>query len=155
MRVSGRIPKRGAPGRAGSPAAPGPPVVCQPRPGLSTNHFGYGLLADEKFLLADDFDYHSLFSLPVEFGIKHALPWPQVEVAVCDGQNHLMAQQQALEVRVPVALARVVVMVVGAERGEFLGPFHDVGNQPALLVIYIDGGSYVHGRHEAEALAHA
>ena len=66
-------------------------------------------------------------------------------MAVGDGQSGLVVQEQRLEVRVAVVLAGLVVLVVGTRRSQFLEPFANVFNEPALMIVHIDGRGNVHG----------
>ncbi len=104
---------------------------------------------------AENFDDHPLAALAVELGIENTLPGTKVEVAVGDRQSGLVVQQQRLEMRVAVVLAGLVVLVVGTRRGQFLEPFADVLNEPALMIVHVNGGRNVHGRDKAEAIFHA
>ena len=69
-------------------------------------------------LLPDDLDEHALRAPAVELAVEDLLPRPEVELAVGDGHDHLAAHDLALDVRVGVVLAGVVVppLAVGLVR---------------------------------------
>jgi hypothetical protein len=56
---------------------------------------GCGVIEEwEGISFTDYFDDHTFAPLPVEFGVIDLLPCPQIEPSVCDGQQHLMMDQQ-------------------------------------------------------------
>ena len=66
-----------------------------------------------------------------------------------------MMQQQRLEMRVAVVFAGLMMLVVRPRRGQLLKPLTDVFNQPALMVVHVNGGSNVHGRDKTQSVLHA
>src|SRR5271157_779467 len=62
-----------------------------------------------RLLHTQHLDDHPLPAPPVELGIEDPLPSSQVQLPVGHRQRSLMVQQQRLQMRVPVVLARLVV----------------------------------------------
>lgn len=110
---------------------------------------------DPPLAAAHHLDDDALVALAVEFGVENALPRAQIEFACGDGHDHLMMYQQGLQVRVAVVLAGLVVTVVLAEGRQRLQPLVDVVDQARLVVVDVNSGSDVHGRHERHAFSHA
>src|SRR6267142_338388 len=98
-----------------------------PRPRPTTNS-----------LLSHHFHDHSLVPLPIELRVENALPRAEIQFACGDRHNHLMMDQQRLQMRVAVVFPGVVVFVVLAEGGQPLEPLVDVLHQSALMVVDID-----------------
>src|SRR5215211_6839755 len=61
-------------------------------------------------------DDHPLGPPAVELAVEHLLPRPQVEAALGDRHDHLVVDQQVLQVRVAVVLAAAVVAIVARVR---------------------------------------
>src|SRR3954453_3277209 len=62
--------------------------------------------------LPNHLDDHPLGAPAVELAVEDLLPRPQVEPAVGDRHDHLVVDEQVLQVRVAVVLAAAVVAVV-------------------------------------------
>src|SRR5262245_3841371 len=103
--------------------------------------------------LAEDLDDDPLLPPPVELRIEHLLPWTEVERPLGDREDHLVMDERALEMRVGVVLAGLVVAIV-SRRSELLEPLHEIVLQAAILVVHPDPGGDVHGGDEAESLLH-
>src|SRR5580658_2209147 len=54
--------------------------------------------------------------------------------------------------RIPVVLARLMMFVVFAKRCQMLQPPVNILDQSALVVVNVDSGRDVHGRHQHHAL---
>src|SRR5262245_6281621 len=102
---------------------------------------------------AENLHHHPLLPPAVEFGVEHLLPGSEVERTPGDGQDHLVVDEGALEMRVGIVLAGLMVAIVARGR-ELLEPLHHVVLQTALLVVHPDAGGDVHRRDEAETLLH-
>src|SRR5689334_11096780 len=87
-----------------------------------------------------DFDDDAFATLAVELGVEHLLPRAEIEPAPGDRQHYLMAHQRALQVRVGVVLAGLMMPVRQPRRREFLEPHLKILDQPALPVIDVDAG---------------
>src|SRR6185503_19770645 len=61
--------------------------------------------------LSEDLHDDALLPAPVELGVEDLLPRTQVELTLGDGQDHLMVHERALQMRVAVALAGLMVAV--------------------------------------------
>src|ERR1700746_2761146 len=72
--------------------------------------------------LSHDFHNHALVPLPVELRIEHTLPRAQVEHARGNGHDHFMMDEQRLQMRVAVVLARLMMLVAFAKRRQMLQP---------------------------------
>ena len=59
--------------------------------------------------LTQHFDQHPLASLAVELGVVDLLPGAKIEFAIGDRYQHLMTDQQILQVSVPVVLASTMI----------------------------------------------
>jgi hypothetical protein len=57
--------------------------------------------------------------------------------------------------RVAIVFAGLMVEIVFFEWSKLLQPLIDIVNQPALMVIYINPGSDVHGGDQSQAIAYA
>src|SRR5437899_326445 len=88
--------------------------------------------------VADDLDEYSLRACAVEFGVIDLLPGAEVKLALGHGDQHLVADQQVLQVRIAVGLPGAVMTVVGAKRRELFEPFLDVCNQPVFGIVDSD-----------------
>src|SRR5215467_6184207 len=103
--------------------------------------------------LSQSLEQHALRAASVEFAVVDALPRSEVEFAIGDGHEHLMAEQHPLEVRVRVVFARLMMPIVESMRRELLEPLHDVVPEPGLMVVDEDARGDVHRTHEDEAVA--
>src|ERR671936_132235 len=72
-------------------------------------------------LLAQHLDHQPLRAAAVELAVEDLLPGPEVEAAVGDGQDHLVVDEEVLQVRVAIVLAAGVVAVVAGIRPELAG----------------------------------
>src|SRR6516162_9041284 len=90
--------------------------------------------------LTQHFDQHPLASLPVELGVVDLLPRAKIEFAISDRYQHLMTDQQVLQMSVPVVLAGAMVPIVLAEGRQLLQPFLNVGNEAVFGIVDIDPG---------------
>jgi len=97
----------------------------------------------------------SLGALTVELGVEDALPGSEVEAALRDRKGGLVVEEQGFEMGVGVVFAGLVVLVARPAWGEFLEPDADVLDEAVLVIVDIDGGGYVHGGDEAEAVVDA
>src|SRR5580704_16065528 len=84
---------------------------------------------------AHHLDDESLVALPVELGIKDALPRAEVETPRGHRNDDLVMHEHRLEMRVAVVLTGAVVPVVFARRRQLLQPLPDVGMQAALVIV--------------------
>ena len=73
-------------------------------------------------LLPKHLDDHPLRPAAVELAVEDLLPRPEIEAAVGDRHDHLVVNEQVLEVRVAVVLAAAVVAVVAGVRQELAAP---------------------------------
>src|SRR5262249_35266914 len=71
------------------------------------------------------------------------------------GNSHLVVNQNALQMRVTIVLAGVMVMVVGVDRCKSLQPLVDIPDQPLLPVIYIDARRDLHSGNQHKALVNS
>src|ERR1700721_2021351 len=88
---------------------------------------------------------HPLVPLPVKLRIENSLPCPQVELACRDRHDYLMVNQQRLQMRIPVVLARLMMFVVFAKRRQMLQPPVNILDQSALVVVNVNSSRDVHG----------
>src|SRR5438876_1266782 len=102
-------------------------------------------------------DDHPLPTLAVPLTVKHPLPGAQIELAVRNRHDHLVADREAPQVRGGVVLPRVVVPVAGGiPRGDgFFEPLEDITPQAGFVIVHEYGRRDVHRAHEREALQHA
>ena len=99
-------------------------------------------------------DDHPLPALPIELGIENPLPGSQVQLPVGHRQRCLVMQQQRLQMRVSIVLARLVMTVIGPRRRQLLQPLADILDQPALQIVHIDGRCNMHRRNKAQPILH-
>src|SRR5271157_1208241 len=91
----------------------------------------------------------------VEFGVINLLPRAEIELAFGHRDHHLMVHQQALQVRIAVALAGAVMAVVLAEWRQLFEPLVDIGDQPVFRVVDIHARCDMHGGYQNHALLDA
>ena len=122
-------------------------------------------------LLPKHLDDHPLRPPAVELAVEDLLPGAQVEPAVGHGHDHLVVDEQVLQVRVAVVLAAAVMAVVArigqelarhvvrrllpARRRHLVEPLHHVLVQAWLVVVDPHRGGDVHRADERHALADA
>src|SRR5207248_5512074 len=90
----------------------------------------------------------SLPALAVELRVEHLLPWTQIQFSCRDRQRHLMAHDRALQMRVRVVLACLMMLVIEPRRRELLEPDLKIVDETALPVVDVYAGGDVHRRHE-------
>ena len=116
----------------------------------------------------EDLDDHPLRPAAVELAVEDLLPRAQVEPALGHRHDHLVVDEQVLEVGVAVVLAAAVVAVVAgigqqlaghvvgrllpARRRDLVEPLHHVLVQAGLVVVDPDRGGDVHRGDERQAL---
>ena len=107
----------------------------------------------------------------VELAVEDLLPGPEVEPPVGDRDDHLVVDEQILEVGVAVVLAAAVVAVVAgvgqqlaghvvgrllpARRRDLVEPLERVGLQPGLVVVDPHAGGDVHRADQRHPLGDA
>ncbi len=60
--------------------------------------FRHSTIDDSSASLPNHFDEHPFAALAVEFGVVDLLPWTEIQLAVGDGNHHLMSDDQILQV---------------------------------------------------------
>jgi len=105
--------------------------------------------------LSHDLNNDAFGALAVELGVINLLPGPEIELAGGHRHDHLVMDEEALEVRIAIGLAGAMVPVVVAEGRQLFEPLVDVGDEPVLGIVDPDPGGDVHGRDEDHALADA
>src|SRR5882672_6396978 len=88
-------------------------------------------------LLSHNLNNHSLVTLPIELSIKDSLPGSKVELPIGYRHDDLVMNQQGLQMRVAVILARLMMPVIRPERRQPFEPLVNVLDQSALIVIHI------------------
>src|SRR5207244_11028846 len=122
-------------------------------------------------LLAEHLDDQALAAPTVELTVEHLLPGTEVEPAVRHRDDHLMVDEQILQVRVAVVLPPGVVAIVArigqqrlrhvvgrrlpAWRGHLVEPLQHVAVQARLVVVHPDPGGDVHRRDQNHAFEDA
>ena len=106
-------------------------------------------------LLSDDLDDDPFGTLPIEFAVEKALPGSKVDLAIGDGQNDLVMQQEVFEVGIAVVLACLVMAIGGIFGCQLLCSFHDVAVEARFLVLDDDRCGEVHGRYESQTFLDA
>ena len=122
-------------------------------------------------LLAQHLDHEPLRPAAVELGVEDLLPRAEVEPTLGDRDDHLVVDEQVLEVGVPVVLAAGVMTVVAgiggelagdrvrwwlpARRGDLVEPFEGVRMQAGLVVVHPHAGGDVHRGDQRHALGDA
>src|ERR687895_206660 len=94
----------------------------------------------------------------VPFSIKNALPGTEVEPAIGDRNDHLVADRQRPEMRSGIVFPSAAVMAISVgipRRDVALQPVENVLPESRLVVVDKDGGRDVHGRHEYHPLANS
>jgi len=90
----------------------------------------------------------ALVPLPIEFGIENLLPGSEVQFPVRDRHDHLVVNDQRLEVRVSIVFAGLVMLVVLSEGSERLQPLVDIFHEAALVVVDVNPSRDMHGRDQ-------
>src|SRR5215472_19236972 len=103
--------------------------------------------------LSQGFEQHALRSAAIELAVVDALPRPEVELAVCDRHEHLMAKQHPLEVRIGIVFAGLVMAIVESVRRELFEPLHDIVPQTRFVVVDEYARRDMHRAHEDETVA--
>jgi CheY-like chemotaxis protein len=106
-------------------------------------------------LFAHYFQYHAFGALAVELSVIDLLPRSEIELAGGHRHDHLVMHQQALQVRIPVRLAGLVMAIVLAEGRQVLQPLVDIGDQAVFGVVYPDAGRDMHRRNQDHAFLDA
>src|SRR5688572_13338415 len=99
-------------------------------------------------LFPHHFHDDALATLAVEFRVEDLFPWPEVECAAGDRQHHLVSHERALQVRIGIVFARLMVLVRHARRRELLQPDLEVLDQTAFPVVDVDARGDVHRRDQ-------
>src|SRR5206468_11933057 len=81
------------------------------------------------FFQSHHLDDHPLLPSPVELGIEHLFPWSEIECAVGDRQHDLVPHDRALEMRVGIVFAGLMVAIIETGRRELLEPCLEIVNQ--------------------------
>src|SRR5690606_6051685 len=81
---------------------------------------GSGSPANLRALLAHDLHDDAFPPAPVELGVVDLLPRTEVHAAVGDGDDHLVVDEQALEMGVAVVFAGAMVPVIRTEGRELV-----------------------------------
>lgn len=97
----------------------------------------------------------ALRPLPVKLSVIDLLPGTQVKLPGGHRHDHLVMNEQALEVRVAIRFSGLVMPVVVAERRELFQPFIDIGQQPILGIVDPDSRGDMHSRHENHTFLNA
>ena len=98
-------------------------------------------------LVTPGLHHHPLAPLAVEFGVEHLLPRTEIELACRDRQHHLVAHDRALEVRIGIVFARLMMAVIQSGRSELLEPRLEVVGQAVFPVVDVHaGGNVSYGR---------
>ena len=108
-------------------------------------------MATPLTLHTHDLHDHPLFPLSIELRVEHLLPRTEIELPVGDRQHHLVAHDGALQVRIGVVLARLVMLVGEARRRQLLEPYLKIMNQAVFPVVDEHTGSNVHRRDQSHA----
>src|SRR5277367_1376453 len=88
-----------------------------------------------RISLAHDFNNDAFGPLPVEFRVINLLPRSEIEFSRCHRHDYLVMHQQALQVRVTIALARPMMPIVLAKRSQAFQPFIDVRQQSVFGIV--------------------
>jgi len=111
------------------------------------------ILSGVDGLFAHYLDNDAFRALPVEFRVIDLLPRPEIQLPIRHRNDHLMVNQQALQVRIAVRLAGAVMAVILAKRRQFFQPLVDVRQQSVFGVVDPNARRNVHGRNQNHAVA--
>src|SRR5215212_7959758 len=119
-------------------------------------------------LIAHHLDHEALGAPAIELAVEDRLPWTEVETPLRDGKDHLVVDQEVLEMRIAVVLAASVVAVVAgvrkqrasdlvgrllpAGRRHLVEPLEGVLLKPWLVVVDPDRGGDVHRGYQDHSL---
>src|SRR5882762_7772283 len=92
-----------------------------------------------------------LVPLAVKFRVEDSLPGSEIQPSFRDWDDHLVMDEQSLQMGIPVVFAGVMMLVVLSEGRKVLQPLVDVLDQPALVVVHVNAGGDVHGGNEDHA----
>src|SRR4051812_16866801 len=94
----------------------------------------------------------TLLASAIELGVEDLLPRAEVELALGDRHHHLVSHDRALQMRVGVVLAGLVMAVRQSRRRELLEPDLEILDEPVLPVIHVHARGDVHRRHKHHPL---
>ena len=77
--------------------------------------------------LAHDLNNDAFRAAAVEFRVIDLLPWTEIELPLGHGHDHLVVDQQALQMLIAIGLSGAVMTIILAVGGEAFEPFIDVG----------------------------
>src|ERR1700691_2434114 len=100
------------------------------------------------FLFSHHFNNDSFVPLPIKLRIENLLPRTEVEPPIRDRNNNFVMHDQRFQVRVPIVLARLMMLIILPERGQRLQPGVDILDKPALVVIHINPRRDMHRRDQ-------
>jgi hypothetical protein len=106
-----------------------------------------------RISLAHDFNNDAFGALSVEFRVINLLPRSEIQLPGGHRHDHLVVNQQALQVRVAIGLARSMMPVILAKRSQAFQPFIDVRQQSVFGIVHPDAGRDVHGGDQNHSLA--
>jgi CheY-like chemotaxis protein len=93
--------------------------------------------------------------LSVKLGVIQLLPGPEIKARVRHRHDHLMMNQQTLQVRIAVGLARAVMAIIVAVGRQLLQPLVDVGEQAVFGIVHPHAGCNMHCRYQNHSFANA
>src|ERR1041385_3959172 len=106
------------------------------------------LNSSDMTLFSHDLHDDPFVTLAIKFRIENSLPGSQIKFAGCDRHDNFMMDEQRLQVRIAVVLARFMMLVILTEWGKVLKPLINVLDQTAFVVVNIYSGGDVHRRNQ-------
>ena len=89
---------------------------------------------------------YPLFSPAIELTVKDPLPGTEIQSSISYGNNHFTPHDLPFQMCIGIVLVAIVaVLVHWFMRRQLFQPDFIIVMQPRFVVVYEDGGSYVHG----------
>jgi hypothetical protein len=104
-------------------------------------------------LLPNNLHKHSFSSATIELTVKDLFPRPKIELSFGNGNDHFPPHNLPFQMRIGIVFPRAVVVIAVDRlmRSQLFEPDLEIMVETSLVVVYEDGGSYMHGIYKTDA----